>query len=230
MGPQINQIGGRLTIDGTRQREETRPPDKFLKDLDTSVLKVLAAEGVGSDTELAFAWEPGELETDLIAAGTGATETAQAVNAWKQARDHAMRCMKILDQPTQKAPPPKTTKALDPPTQPPPTKTRRVNLHGASARPSSSGPAAALPASTEVVEAESIDGDDKTHEISEKTLTEISCIIRPAGSDGAESIDLLRRMLEGADEGRIKRSIRCWHRLAAFAGVGPEAVTVATLC
>ena len=78
MGPQINQIGGRLTIDGTRQREEMRPPDKFLKDLDAAVLKVLAAEGVRSDTELAFAWGPGELETDLIAAGIGATETAQA--------------------------------------------------------------------------------------------------------------------------------------------------------
>ena len=38
------------------------------------------------------------------------------------------------------------------------------------------------------------------HEISEKTLTEISCIIRAAGSEvvGTESLDLLRRVLEGA--------------------------------
>ena len=107
--------------------------------------------------------EPGELEPDLIAAGIGATETAQAVAAWEQARDHAVRCMKILDQPTQKVLAPKTAKALAPPTHAPPTKIRRVNLHGASARPSSSGPAAALPASAGIVEAENIEGDDRTH-------------------------------------------------------------------
>ena len=232
IGPQINPIGGRLTIDVTKPRADMRQPDELLQGLDATVRKVLAAQGVKTDTELAFTWEPEELETDLIQAGVEAEKATQAVDAWRHARDHAIGCMQAIGQVGPSAQPPAASIARGPPPQPPAAKIRKVNLHGtpSTSRPSSSSSIAALPASSGIVEAEGNEGDDKVHEISEKSLTEISCIIRAAGSDGPDSIELLRRMLEGADESRIKRSIRCWHRLAAFAGVGPQSVTVTTLC
>ena len=133
-----------------------------------------------------------------------------------------------------------------PPTRPaaaaPTRKIRRVHLHGATSGPAkttSRDTAATSSAGTEVKEGLVA---DKGHTISGRTLSEIACILRAAGNEvmvpadgkgiitAAEEAMILQKVLEGADDSRLRRSLRDLQRLRDFAGEDPWLVSVQTLC
>ena len=105
------------------------------------------------------------------------------------------------------------------------TKIRRVHLHGA--KQAGGGESKAT--------VSGVSGDaDISLEISERTLSEIasfllSANLSPAG-DEHQSRLMLRKVLEGADETRVRRAIRDLHRLEAFTGQSASEVSVSTLC
>ena len=80
-----------------------------------------------------------------------------------------------------------------------------------------------------------VSGDaDKSLEISERALSEIATILTSAGlareGGGPSAIEILRKVLEGADEARVRRAIRDIRRLQNFAGTDEWEFGVQTLC
>ena len=109
-------------------------------------------------------------------------------------------------------------------------KVRKVHIHGKAPTPAVQSCATEGGSPGGLLKKEEPEGkQDVKHTISERTLSEIVRILKAAGSrlavqlpglnaDVGQAMQLLRRVLDGADETRVLRSVRDLTRLECFAG------------
>ena len=121
-------------------------------------------------------------------------------------------------------------------------KVRHVHLHGGA--PSHAGQLCApaeVSAGSLCKKKEPEGNQDTKHTISERTLSEIVRVLKTAerhlttplpggSSDESQAKQVLSRVLDGADEARVLRSVRALSRLSDFTGAHAWEVDAPTLC
>lgn len=237
-GEQINVAGGRLTKASKKACIGLISVDRdaMLRALPDSVRAYIVSAGVLCDSDFAWAWHDGELEQELKLHHIAAGEIAAAVDLWAKAWSQSLVVMAKIGTSGSscRSSSTSTTQAAAWATMvEPKRKIRTVYLHGT---------ASTSRASSAITNAVAVSVDeDRAHEISERTLSEIASILRAAGktmmspeADAGvveeETSNILQKVLEGSDEARLRRSIRGLHRLREFAGLDPWSVSLKTLC